>query len=400
MALFSHLMHTEITEAELKKNIVHVLSTGEYLAPHAKDLDDYIQPEIQNFIQCFHSSSNEDVVIRPATSLLNDALYPDKKKAAAYVNERKIDKAHFYKGLDVFATGATAQRLDGKKQDYTFFYNTSSQYEPFTLLHSFYHELSHLVELKKGYKKHPKDIIDEKDDTIETTKSEIYANTMANTILMVKALQTKNPETIAKVKQEVLFYSSYMSNALINSGLGVAYCDWGATSKIIPDLEKNGISSFVKKDGQLNWNTIHTYVVKKIEEMGYTPEKCIDAKEKIHPIFKKLRDSGAGLSKIVNVAKQMTSKENNVLNDFIEAQTYYQTSEINPIKRLALFYSSLYLSSTRKNVLLSERYDDFPNIQRYRKIYELSQRKHMLLNFAQKAKQFLQNPFSFFSKNR
>jgi hypothetical protein len=275
-----------------------------------------------------------------------------------------------------FAAGYVFAKQNNDKQDIVSFCGFVEN--PMYSLYTDIHELAHVMQHQKFYPNIMEKLEDATDehsiqvrDIVMRGYREIHANAFAGAYMMAMAVKSGNPVVIDKVEKMVTQTSTFMSNALINSKLGAAYCDWGATKRVIADIKQNGADKLFKDNGRIDFAKLYDFSFSKVKEMGYTPQMLLDAYDNEGATVRKIKADTADKSAMIAEVNKIKG-DNPILSDFAEAQSLYEPNSGN---RLQTFYSRLANPKAREKTLFDKQYDDLPNISQYRELYTATQKQ-------------------------
>ncbi|MCI7486288.1 MAG: hypothetical protein MSB80_02220 [Alphaproteobacteria bacterium] len=317
--------------------------------------------------------------------LCNASGFADSKKIDDFIdgfnftNEKQRESLHQTLTEEVpinFAAGYVFAKPNGEKQEIVSFCGFVEN--PMYSLYTDIHELAHVMQHQKFYPNIMEKLENATDehsiqvrDIVMRSYREIHANAFAGAYIMAMAVKSGNPVVIDKVEKMVTQTSTFMSNALINSKLGAAYCDWGATKRVIADIKQNGADKLFKDNGRIDFAKLYDFSFSKVKEMGYTPQMLLDAYDNEGATVRKIKADTADKSAMIAEVNKIKG-DNPILNDFAEAQSLYEPNSGN---RLQTFYSRLANPKNREKTLFDKQYDDLPNISQYRELYTATQKQ-------------------------
>ena len=366
------------------KNIKDLLSGKGYQPEYKYKVKDFLVAEQENLAQSLnpdkfthHLAFSED--------LCNASGFADSKKIDDFIdgfnftNEKQRESLHQTLTEEVpinFAAGYVFAKPNGEKQEIVSFCGFVEN--PMYSLYTDIHELAHVMQHQKFYPNIMEKLENATDehsiqvrDIVMRGYREIHANAFAGAYMMAMAVKSGNPVVIDKVEKMVTQTSTFMSNALINSKLGAAYCDWGATKRVIADIKQNGADKLFKDNGRIDFAKLYDFSFSKVKEMGYTPQMLLEAYDNEGATVRKIKADTADKSAMIAEVNKIKG-DNPILNDFAEAQSLYEPNSGN---RLQTFYSRLANPKNREKTLFDKQYDDLPNISQYRELYTATQKQ-------------------------
>ena len=377
---FVELVNLPYDDAVVDKNIKDFLGGKKYAPDYRRSVKNILVKEAKNLSQALNPEKFR-LCLAFSEDLCDDFGEVSLKKIEEYISENfnflsSEEKANLQEALleEVpinFAAGVVlSEKIAGKTQIISFcgFVNN-----PVYSLYTDMHEFAHVLQKQKFYPHLMKKL--ERADDEESEKfrrivmrgyREIHANAFASAYMMAMAVKSGNDVVTDNVEKMLMQTSAYMSNALMNSGLGAAYCDWGATKCAVADIKKNGADFLFKSDGKIDFSKLYAFSFSKVKEMGYTPKMLLDADENEGKIVREIREKTKNRAEMIAEVNKIKG-DNPILNDFAEAQTFYNPDEFNPLQD---FYSRLVNPNMREKMLFDSRNDDLPNIKLYREIYQ------------------------------
>ena len=381
---FVELVNLPYDDTSVDKNIKDLLSGKSYQPDYKYRVKDFLVAEQANLAQSLnpdkfthHLAFSED--------LCNASGFADSKKINDFIDgfnftdEKQKESLQQTLTEEVpinFAAGYVFAKPNGEKQDIVSFCGFVEN--PMYSLYTDVHEFAHVMQHQKFYPNIMEKLetaTDERSqkirDVVMRGYREIHANAFAGAYMMAMAVKSGNPVVIDKVEKMVTQTSTFMSNALINSKLGAAYCDWGATKRVIADIKQNGADKLFNKDGRINFAKLYDFSFSKVKEMGYTPQMLLDAYDNEGATIRKIKADTADKSAMIAEVNKI-KRDNPILNDFAEAQSLYEPNSGN---RLQTFYSRLANPKAREKTLFDKQYDDLPNISQYRELYTATQKQ-------------------------
>ena len=381
---FVDIVNMSYDDNIVDKNIKDLLSGKGYQPEYKYKVKDFLVAEQENLAQSLnpdkfthHLAFSED--------LCNASGFADSKKIDDFINgfnftnEKQRESLHQTLTEEVpinFAAGYVFAKPNGEKQDIVSFCGFVEN--PMYSLYTDIHELAHVMQHQKFYPNIMEKLENATDehsiqvrDIVMRGYREIHANAFAGAYMMAMAVKSGNPVVIDKVEKMVTQTSTFMSNALINSKLGAAYCDWGATKRVIADIKQNGADKLFKDNGRIDFAKLYDFSFSKVKEMGYTPQMLLDAYDNEGATVRKIKADTADKSAMIAEVNKIKG-DNPILNDFAEAQSLYEPNSGN---RLQTFYSRLANPKNREKTLFDKQYDDLPNISQYRELYTATQKQ-------------------------
>lgn len=366
------------------KNIKDLLSGKGYQPEYKYKVKDFLVAEQENLAQSLnpdkfthHLAFSED--------LCNASGFADSKKIDDFIdgfnftNEKQRESLHQTLTEEVpinFAAGYVFAKPNGEKQEIVSFCGFVEN--PMYSLYTDIHELAHVMQHQKFYPNIMEKLENATDehsiqvrDIVMRSYREIHANAFAGAYMMAMAVKSGNPVVIDKVEKMVTQTSTFMSNALINSKLGAAYCDWGATKRVIVDIKQNGADKLFKDNGRIDFAKLYDFSFSKVKEMGYTPQMLLEAYDNEGATVRKIKAETSDRAAMITEVNKIKG-DNPILNDFAEAQSLYEPNSGN---RLQTFYSRLANPKAREKTLFDKQYDDLPNISQYRELYTATQKQ-------------------------
>jgi len=249
--------------------------------------------------------------------------------------------------------------------------------DPMYSLYTGIHEFAHVMQRQMFYPDYMEELETAMDGSSQKVRDvvmggycEIHANTFASAYMMAMAVKSGNSEIIDKVEKMVTRTSVYMSNALIYSKLGIAYCDWGATKRVIEDIKQNGADKLFTDNGRIDFTKLHEFSFDKVLEMDYTPEMLMNAYDNEGNIVRDIKAKTKNKAEMIAEINKIKG-DNPILNDFVEAQTLYNPDDDGLLRA---FYSGLANPKNREKNLFDKLYDKIPNITQYRELYTATQK--------------------------
>lgn len=400
---FAEIADFDYSDAVVDNDIRICLMTGDYHPSYREKLKAFLAPElvrlqfyVTDFNHCCHFVYAHAFHPKNLKKFISDDLNiknPARQKSVT----AKIDKEFAYNLAAGYVFSVPDQ--DGKKQIVVMLGETE---DPLYSIYNTIHECMHALQQRRLYAEYfdkierqawiwrdqgySEDKIErvlkatnfnyEKVGKISRTYSEIQANVGAAVYMMAQALKSNKQTLIDKVENFVMAKSSSMSNALINSGLGVAYCDFPVTRQLIGELKKSGADLLFDSEGCFNWDKLYQWTSAKTKDIGYTPHMIMDA-DKIQGAFlRNLQKNYPEGREMLNVLKWCPEyKTDKILQDFASAQEVYLTKPgLNLLKN---FHSRLANPLERSDIIFKDCFDNIPNIDNYRQIYRQNQQTKM-----------------------
>lgn len=381
---FVDIVNMPYDDTAVDKNIKDLLSGKGYQPEYKYKVKDFLVAEQENLSQSLnydefthHLAFSED--------LCNASGFADSKKIDDFIDgfnftdEKQRESLHQTLTEEVpinFAAGYVFAKPNGEKQDIVSFCGFVEN--PMYSLYTDIHELAHVMQHQKFYPNIMEKLENATDehsiqvrDIVMRGYREIHANAFAGAYMMAMAVKSDDPVVIDKVEKMVTQTSTFMSNALINSKLGAAYCDWGATKRVIADIKQNGADKLFNENGRINFAKLYDFSFSKVKEMGYTPQMLLDAYDNEGATVRKIKADTADKSAMIAEVNKIKG-DNPILNDFAEAQSLYDPNSGN---RLQTLYSRLANPKAREKTLFDKQYDDLPNVSQYRELYTATQKQ-------------------------
>ena len=208
---------------------------------------------------------------------------------------------------------------------------------------------------------------------------EMQANSAATCYMMLKAVETKDPDIISKVEKRLLNEAAAMSGALMNENLGLAYFEYPATKRIIEEIKQGKGRHLLNDKGLLNWPELYRYTQEKVEGMGYTKEDMLTSLEtakKLRKIRFEHPDNKEEFLQAVEKEKEnLPYPHNKIFAQFVEAQRRITGGSDRSLHR---FYDLLGVKEGREKRLADADGKKIPHIDEYRKIYRQAEYFKML----------------------
>jgi len=381
---FVELVNMPYDDNIVDKNIKDLLSGKGYQPEYKYKVKDFLVAEQENLAQSLnpdkfthHLAFSED--------LCNASGFADSKKIDDFIdgfnftNEKQKESLQQTLTEEVpinFAAGYVFAKPNGEKQEIVSFCGFVEN--PMYSLYTDIHELAHVMQHQKFYPNIMEKLENATDehsiqvrDIVMRGYREIHANAFASAYMMAMAVKSGNPVVIDKVEKMVTQTSTFMSNALINSKLGAAYCDWGATKRVIADIKQNGADRMFNDNGRIDFAKLYDFSFSKVKEMGYTPQMLLDAYDNEGNTVRNIKAETKDKAEMIAEVNKIKG-DNPILNDFAEAQSLYEPNSGN---RLQTFYSRLANPKAREKTLFDKQYDDLPNISQYRELYTATQKQ-------------------------
>jgi len=382
---FVELVNLPYNDDAVNKDIKDLLSGKGYIPDYKYRVKDMLIKEQENLSQSLNSDKFTHHLAF-SEELCNSSGFADSKKINEYIDgnfnftdekQRESLQTTLTEEVPInFAAGYVFAKQNNDKQDIVSFcgFAENPMYSLYTDIHEFAHVMQHqkfypniMEKLENATDEHSQKVR----DVVMRGYREIHANAFAGAYMMAMAVKSGNPEVMDKVEKMVTQTSTFMSNALINSKLGAAYCDWGATKRVIADIKQNGADRLFNADGRINFAKLYDFSFSKVKEMGYTPQMLSDAYDNEGAIVRKIKAETVDKSAMIAAVNKIKGN-NPILNDFAEAQSLY---ELNKENRLQTFYSRLANPKTKEKTLFDKQYDDLPNIKQYRELYTATQKQ-------------------------
>ena len=381
---FIDIVNMPYDDTSVDKNIKDLLSGKGYQPDYKYRVKDFLVAEQANLAQSLnpdkfthHLAFSED--------LCNASGFADSKKINDFIDGFNFSDTKQRESLQTtlteevpinFAAGYVFAKPNAEKQEIVSFCGFVEN--PMYSLYTDVHEFAHVVQHPKFYPNIMEKLetaTDERSqkirDVVMRGYREIHANAFAGAYMMAMAVRSGNPEVIDKVEKMVTQTSTFMSNALINSKLGAAYCDWGATKRVIADIKQNGADKLFNENGRIDFNKLYDFSFAKVKEMGYTPEMLLNAYDNEGETVRKIKAETKDKAEMIAEVNKIKGN-NPILNDFAEAQTLYNPNNGN---QLHTFYSRLANPKNREKTLFDKQYDNLPNITQYRELYTATQKQ-------------------------
>ena len=365
---FEILLKYQNDEKVLEKDIRTLISKGIYKPSYAKLVHPYLSHEIDNFMNYFKGDIPFNLTVDYLGALCDTGMKPCNTKIDRFLKKHHInDKAEqerFKSNLvnECFGCGFICSYI-GKENKRERIYLYDMVENPFYTLHTFAHELTHAMQDKNHYQTY--EFVDEKH--LRDYK-EIHANLTADTFLLIKALQTKNAKIVKETKEKLLFISCQMSNVMKTPDLGIRYFEWKGLKTIISNLSKH-YKKILTPDGKINWDSLYSYTVQKVEEMDYNPVKVKKAKkflaEKVSPLWGKETTNKEFFEAIKKIPKTDA-----IFSDFYEGFDYFIKHPKTDLQKTEQFYQRLANPVKRTERLFASYNNSIPHIEKYRKLSE------------------------------
>ena len=410
MVTFPDIVNFKYDEQDVDKDIRELLKTGNFKPSYETMVRKFLYQEIKNCQQSinddkFHlnvfeqGSMSEDALKKTPEEItpLLDRLGFDQKKRDFWYNYF-VNPVHGQQK----APPLSVLQNNGKKE---FISPFGLVCDPFYTVYTEIHELMHGVQAKyftskeedksnlehyellyQGMSRDEAKAI-QKEKHPEFAKNshyqrcfiEMQANSAATCYMMLQAVRTGNQDIIDMVEKRLLNESAAMSGALMNDNLGLAYFEFPATKEIIKDIKSGKCGYLLKENGLLNWQKLYQYTKEKIDNMGYSKEDMLTSLETakmLQCIKDKHPDNKDDfLNTVEKQATILTHPHSTIFRQFVEAQRIYQYDDT---RNLHNFYHRLGAERLRDKMLAEATKERIPNIDKYRKIYQISRNKLIL----------------------
>lgn len=404
MISFADILNFKYDVDDVDKDIICLLTTGEFKPAYADFVRRFMQVEIDNCKRTIEDK-NYHINIFLQGTMSEDSLTKTPEEINPILDRLNFDtqKRDFWYNYFVHpihgqqkAPPIIILRNGNRAETLTPFGLTI---DPFYTVYTEIHELMHAVQGKYNkidsedkYLQEHYDLLyqgksrDEakaiqyaKEPNLEKTRycnrafNEMQANSAATCYMMLSAMRTGDEKIIDYVEKRLLNESAGMSGALLNEHLGLAYFEYPATKQIIKEIKSGKCGYLMNEKGLLNWNALYEYTKEKVNEMGYSNDdlyKSLETAKILSTIKAQYKDNREDF--LLAVESQIPKLEfphNKIFKQFLEAQQVFKYDES---MKLYEFYHRLGVKSHQKYLLRNATEQTIPNIEEYRKIYQRS----------------------------
>lgn len=404
MFTFSDIVNFQYTDKEVDKDIRHLLKTDEFKPLYADMVRGFLASEIANCKQTI-DDENHHLTIQIKDTMLEDGL----TRTPEEINPI-LDRLGFAPEIREFWFNYYVNPTHGQQKSPPLGDlqngNKKEISTPFGLaIDAFYttyteiHELMHGVQ-GKYFKSERTDSFNEehyqllyqgksrdeakaiqrannpdlaKDLQYDRSFKEMQANSAATCYMMLHAVRTGDKNIISAVEKRLLNESAAMSGALMREDLGLAYFEYPATKKIIEEVKQGKCDYLLSSKGLLNWKELYVYTKDKVEEMGYSKEDIFTSLKTAKMLSeikgRHIGNKDAFLEEVFVTAPTLESPHNKIFNHFVEAQKDFVWDKS---KDLHKFYHRLGAKSLKEKTLETATPQNVPNIEEYRRIYQIN----------------------------